>query len=31
MIPKGDEHCQKSIETPYVPLFEPFILQTRVD
>ena len=31
VIPKGVEHCPKSIEPSYVLLFEPFILQTRGD
>lgn len=31
VIPKGGEHCPKSIEPSYVLLFEPFILQTRGD
>ena len=31
MIPKGVEHCPKSIEPSYVLLFEPFVLQTRGD
>ena len=30
-IPKGVEHCPKSIEPSYVLLFEPFALQTRGD
>ena len=31
VIPKGVEHCPKSIEPSYVLLFEPFILKTRGD
>ena len=31
VIPKGIEHCPKSIEPSYVLLFEPFILQSRGD
>ena len=31
MIPKGVEHCPKSIEPSYVLLFEPFVLKTRGD
>jgi len=31
VIPKGVEHCPKSIEPSYVLLFEPFVLQTRGD
>jgi len=31
VIPKGVEHCPKSIDPSYVLLFEPFILQTRGD
>jgi mannose-6-phosphate isomerase-like protein (cupin superfamily) len=31
VIPKGVEHCPKSIEPSFVLLFEPFILQTRGD
>lgn len=31
VIPKGIEHCPKSIEPSYVLLFEPFVLQTRGD
>ncbi|ENO12106.1 cupin domain-containing protein [Thermoplasmatales archaeon SCGC AB-539-C06] len=31
IIPKGVEHCPKSIEPSFVILFEPFILQTRGD
>jgi len=31
VIPKGVEHCPKSVEPSYVLLFEPFILQTRGD
>lgn len=29
VIPKGIEHCPKSIEPSFVLLFEPFVLQTR--
>jgi quercetin dioxygenase-like cupin family protein len=29
VIPKGIEHCPKSIEPTYVLLFEPFNLKTR--
>jgi hypothetical protein len=28
VIPKGVDHCPKSMESSYVLLFEPFILQT---
>jgi len=31
VIPKGVEHCPKSIEPSFVLLFEPFALQTRGD
>jgi len=31
VIPKGVEHCPKSIEPTYVLLFEPIVLQTRGD
>jgi quercetin dioxygenase-like cupin family protein len=31
VIPKGIEHCPKSIEPSYVLLFEPFLLKTRGD
>ncbi len=31
VIPKGVNHCPKSIEPTYVLLFEPFILKTRGD
>ena len=31
MIPKGIEHCPKSVEPSYVLLFEPFSLKTRGD
>jgi mannose-6-phosphate isomerase-like protein (cupin superfamily) len=31
IIPKGVEHCPKSIEPSFILLFEPFILQTRGD
>lgn len=31
VIPKGVEHCPKSIEPSFVLLFEPFVLQTRGD
>ncbi len=31
VIPKGIEHCPKSIEPSYVLLFEPFNLKTRGD
>lgn len=31
VIPKGIEHCPKSIEPSYVLLFEPFVLQSRGD
>ena len=31
MIPKGVEHCPKSVEPSYVLLFEPFKLKTRGD
>lgn len=31
MIPKGVEHCPKSIKPTYILLFEPFVLRTRGD
>lgn len=31
VIPKGVEHCPRSIEPSYVLLFEPFSLNTRGD
>ena len=31
MIPKGVEHCPKSIEPTYILLFEPFVLQSQGD
>ncbi len=31
LIPKGTEHCPKSIEPSYILLFEPFVLKTRGD
>ena len=31
VIPKGVEHCPKSIEPTYVLLFEPSVLQSRGD
>jgi len=31
VLPKGIEHCPKSIEPSYILLFEPSILQTRGD
>jgi len=31
VIPKGVEHCSKSVEPSYVLLFEPYVLQTRGD
>ena len=31
VIPKGVEHCPKSIEPTYVLLFEPSVLKTRGD
>ena len=31
VIPKGLEHCPKSVEPSYVLLFEPYVLQTRGD
>jgi quercetin dioxygenase-like cupin family protein len=31
VIPKGVEHCPKSIEPTFVLLFEPFVLKTRGD
>ena len=31
VIPRGVEHCPKSIEPSYVLLFEPFVLKTRGD
>ena len=31
VIPKGMEHCPKSVDPSYVLLFEPYVLQTRGD
>ena len=31
VIPKGVDHCPKSIEPTFVLLFEPIVLQTRGD
>ena len=31
VIPKGVEHCPKSVEPSYVLLFEPYALKTRGD
>ena len=31
MIPKGVEHCPKSIKPTYILLFEPFALKTKGD
>lgn len=31
VIPKGVEHCPKSVDPSYVLLFEPYVLQTRGD
>lgn len=31
VIPKGEEHCPKSLEPSYVLLFEPYALKTRGD
>jgi mannose-6-phosphate isomerase-like protein (cupin superfamily) len=31
VIPKGVEHCPKSLEPSYVLMFEPYILQSRGD
>ena len=31
VIPKGVEHCPKSVDPSYVLLFEPFVLHTRGD
>jgi quercetin dioxygenase-like cupin family protein len=31
VIPKGVEHCPKSIEPTFVLLFEPIVLQTKGD
>ena len=31
VIPKGVEHCPKSVEPTYVLLFEPFVLKSRGD
>ncbi len=30
-IPKGVEHCPKSIEQSYILLFEPYVLKTQGD
>jgi mannose-6-phosphate isomerase-like protein (cupin superfamily) len=31
VIPKGVEHCPKSVGPSYVLLFEPYVLETRGD
>ena len=31
VIPKGIEHCPKSVDPTYVLLFEPFVLKSRGD
>ena len=31
VVPKGVEHCPKSLEPSYVLLFEPYVLKTRGD
>ena len=31
VIPKGVEHCPKSIEPSYVLMFEPYVLKSRGD
>lgn len=31
VIPKGVEHCPKSVEPSYVLFFEPYLLQTQGD
>ena len=31
VIPKGVEHCPKSVEQSYILLFEPYVLKTRGD
>ncbi len=31
VIPKGVEHCPRSLEPSYVLLFEPYVLKTRGD
>lgn len=31
VIPKGVEHCPKSIEPSYVLVFEPYVLKSRGD
>jgi quercetin dioxygenase-like cupin family protein len=31
VVPKGVEHCPKSIEPTYVLLFEPIVLKTKGD
>lgn len=31
VIPKGVEHCPKSVGSSYVLMFEPYVLQTRGD
>lgn len=31
VIPKGIEHCPKSLESSYVLMFEPYVLKSRGD
>ncbi len=31
VIPKGVEHCPKSVEPSYVLMFEPYVLKSRGD
>jgi len=31
VVPKGVEHCPKSLEPSYVLMFEPFILKSKGD
>jgi len=31
VIPKGMEHCPKSVQPSYVLVFEPYVLQSRGD
>ena len=31
VIPKGVEHCPKSVKPSYILLFEPFVLKTKGD
>ena len=31
VVPKGVEHCPKSLESSYVLMFEPFVLKSKWD